>query len=70
MNALIALGFYVSTLAFCAYIYYLGKTPACTADEFAKVVKQVNTLTEAMSSVQATADSMRTAVGLVKGLGR
>lgn len=45
---------------------WLASKPACTAEEFAKVVRQLNVLTEGFADVQVTADSVRTAVGMSK----
>lgn len=60
---------WVSSLAFVGWVLYLRNQPACSAEEFQRVVKQLNTLTEAMAQVQQTADSMRTAVGMIRGVG-
>lgn len=47
-----------------AFKYWVDHQPPCTAEEFSRLVKQVNLLTESMTIVQQTSDSLRTAVGM------
>jgi hypothetical protein len=54
----------ISGVSYLAWAKWLLVQPACTMAEFAKIVKQLNVLTEAMSEVKASADSVRSAVAM------
>lgn len=51
------------TFALC-YFRWLSVQPACTADEFARVVKQLNQLTMDLAEMKSTTDSVRSAVAM------
>lgn len=46
------------------FCVWLEKQPVCTLEDFTKLTKQVNILTESMTIVQQANDSLRTAVGM------
>lgn len=48
------------------YCRWLAVQPPCTAEEFARVVKQLNQLTVDFSEIKATTDSVRSAVAMTR----
>lgn len=56
----------ISAAALIAFRWWLDSTPPCTRKEFERLVQQVNVLTESMTVVQQTSDSLRSAVGMTQ----